>query len=92
MVHLILTGATGLVGSGVLQQMLTNDAVSRISILSRRPVKMAEGQAKAKVIIHKDFNTYDEALLDELKDAQGCVWALGVSQNDVDKTSVGPYA
>ncbi|KAF2440934.1 hypothetical protein P171DRAFT_523948 [Karstenula rhodostoma CBS 690.94] len=74
MVHLILTGATGLVGSGVLQQMLANDAVSRISILSRRPVKMAEGhEAKAKVIIHKDFKAYDQELLDELKDAQGCV-------------------
>ncbi|KAL1595878.1 hypothetical protein SLS60_009568 [Paraconiothyrium brasiliense] len=85
MVHLILTGATGLVGSGVLQQMLANDAVSRISILSRRPVKLAEGEAKAKVIIHKDFKTYDQTLLDELQDAQGCVWALGVSQNDVDK-------
>jgi uncharacterized protein YbjT (DUF2867 family) len=89
MVHLILTGATGLVGSGVLQQMLANESVSRISILSRRPVKMAEGhEGKAKVIIHKDFKTYDQALLDELKDAQGCVWAQGVSQNDVDKVSV----
>lgn len=88
MVHLILTGATGLVGSGVLQQMLANDAVSRISILSRRPVKMAEGhEAKAKVIIHKDFKDYEQALLEELKGAQGCVWALGVSQNVVDKAS-----
>ncbi|KAJ4301219.1 hypothetical protein N0V90_003310 [Kalmusia sp. IMI 367209] len=86
MVHLILTGATGLVGSGVLQQMLVNDAISHISILSRRPVKMAEGhEDKVNVIIHKDFKNYDQALLDELKDAQGCVWALGVSQNDVDK-------
>ncbi|KAL5416103.1 hypothetical protein PMIN03_002349 [Paraphaeosphaeria minitans] len=89
MVHLILTGATGLVGSGVLQQMLANDTVSRISILSRRPVKMAEGnEAKVKVIIHKDFKTYPLALLDELKDAQGCVWALGASQNDVERRSI----
>ncbi|KAI0164739.1 hypothetical protein GGR57DRAFT_450431 [Xylariaceae sp. FL1272] len=86
MVHIILTGATGLVGSCVLQQMLANDGISRISILSRRPVKMAEGhEDKAKVIIHKDFKNYDEALLDQLKDASGCVWALGVSQNDVSQ-------
>jgi uncharacterized protein YbjT (DUF2867 family) len=86
MVHLILTGATGLVGSGVLHQMLVHDGVSRISILSRRPVKMAEGHTdKVKVIIHEDFKTYDQALLDQLKDAHGCVWALGVSQNAVDK-------
>lgn len=83
--HLILTGATGLVGAAVLDGMLAQENISRISILSRRPVKMAEGHDKAKVIIHEDFKTYNETLLDELKDAQGCVWALGVSQNDVDK-------
>jgi hypothetical protein len=87
--HLILTGATGLVGAAVLDSMLAQEAVSRISILSRRPVKMAEGHDKAKVVIHKDFQTYDRALLEELKDAQGCVWALGVSQNDVDKECAG---
>lgn len=83
--HLILTGATGLVGASVLHNMLAQESISRISILSRRPVKMAEGHVKAKVIIHTDFKVYDKALLDELKDAQGCVWALGVSQNDVSK-------
>ena len=83
--HLILTGATGLVGAAVLDSMLAQESISRISILSRRPVKMAEGHEKAKVIIHKDFKSYDKALLEQLSDAQGCVWALGVSQNDVDK-------
>jgi hypothetical protein len=84
MVHLILTGATGLVGSSVLHQMLVHDGVSRISILSRRPVKMAEGHKdRVKVIIHEDFEQYDAALLEQLKDAHGCVWALGVSQNAV---------
>lgn len=86
--HLILTGATGLVGTSVLHEMLAQESISRISILSRRPVKMAEGHEKAKVIIHKDFKVYDKALLDELKDAHGCVWAQGVSQNDVNKECV----
>ncbi|PVI00385.1 hypothetical protein DM02DRAFT_614382 [Periconia macrospinosa] len=87
MVHLILTGATGLIGSSVLHHMLNDAAVSRVSILSRRPVDMAQGhEDKVKVFIHKDFNKYDQTLLDELKDAQGCVWALGVSQNEVNKT------
>ncbi|KAH8731546.1 hypothetical protein GQ44DRAFT_735999 [Phaeosphaeriaceae sp. PMI808] len=83
--HLILTGATGLVGASVLHHMLAEQSITRVSILSRRPVKMAEGHDKAKVIIHKDFKIYDKALLGELKDAHGCVWALGVSQNDVNK-------
>jgi hypothetical protein len=83
--HLVLTGATGLVGASVLHSMLAQESISRISILSRRPVAMAEGHDKAKVIIHNDYNTYEKALLEELKDAQGCVWAQGVSQNDVTK-------
>jgi hypothetical protein len=86
--HLILTGATGLVGASVLHHMLAQEGISRISILSRRPVKMAEGHDKAKVIIHKDYKTYEKALLEELKDAQGCVWAQGTSQNSVTKEYV----
>ncbi|KAF2474476.1 uncharacterized protein BDR25DRAFT_214112 [Lindgomyces ingoldianus] len=67
--------------------MLGMKEITRISILSRRPVPMASGhEDKAKVIIHKDFKKYDPSLLEELKDAQGCVWSLGVSQNSVNKT------
>ncbi|TVY12517.1 Mitochondrial protein FMP52, partial [Lachnellula arida] len=83
--HLILTGATGLVGSGVLHAMLTTPTVSKISILSRRPVPMAEGHAKAHVIIHKDYANYPSELMQQLKDADGCVWAQGISQSKVGK-------
>lgn len=86
--HLILTGATGLVGASVLHNMLAQQSVSRVSILSRRPVAMAEGHDKVKVFIHDDYKNYGPELLEELKDAQGCVWAQGVSQNDVSKESV----
>ena len=82
--HLILTGATGLVGSAALRAMLTTKEVTRISILSRRPVPMAEGHDdKVKVLIQEDFATYDRKLLDQLSGAQGCVWALGVSATNV---------
>ncbi|KAI0399360.1 putative nucleoside-diphosphate-sugar epimerase [Xylaria palmicola] len=85
--HLILTGATGLVGSGVLDAMIKMKDVTRISILSRRPVPMADDakDPRINVIIHKDFNNYDSAVLDKLKGAQGCVWALGISQTQVSK-------
>ncbi|ORY11453.1 hypothetical protein BCR34DRAFT_484179 [Clohesyomyces aquaticus] len=67
--------------------MLGMKEVTRISILSRRPVAMAEGhEDKAKVIIHKDFKQYDAALLEQFKDAHGCVWSLGISQNSVSKS------
>jgi uncharacterized protein YbjT (DUF2867 family) len=86
--HLILTGATGLVGSAVLHHMLSTPSISQISILSRRPVPQAEGHAKAKVIIHKDFNTYTSDVLEQLKGAEGVVWAQGISATQVTKEYV----
>ncbi|TVY46724.1 hypothetical protein LOCC1_G002852, partial [Lachnellula occidentalis] len=88
--HLILTGATGLVGSGVLHAMLTTPTVSKITILSRGPVPMAEGHAKAHVVIHKDYTKYPSELMLQLRDADGCVWAQGISQTKVGKELVGP--
>lgn len=65
--------------------MLESAAVTKISILSLRTVRMAERYSKANVIIHKNFNIYDQDLLAQLKDAHGCVLALGISANAVNK-------
>ncbi|KAK1998794.1 nucleoside-diphosphate-sugar epimerase [Colletotrichum falcatum] len=85
--HLILTGATGLVGSGALDAMLKMKDITKISVLSRKPVAMAENarDPRVNVIIHKDFEKYDAQLLEKLKGANGAVWALGISQNKVGK-------
>ncbi|UKZ84314.1 uncharacterized protein TrAFT101_000227 [Trichoderma asperellum] len=85
--HLILTGATGLIGSSVLDAMLKTAEVTKISILSRRPVAMAENakDPRVNVIIHKDFLNYDSEVLSKLQGASGAVWALGVSQTKVSK-------
>jgi uncharacterized protein YbjT (DUF2867 family) len=83
--HLVLTGATGLVGSAVLQQMLVSPTVSKVSILSRRPVAQVEGHEKAKVIIHKNYAEYPPQLLEQLKDVDGVVWAQGISSTLVSK-------
>jgi hypothetical protein len=88
--HLIITGATGLVGSAVLDAMIKMKDVSKISILSRRPIQMIEGtqDPRINVIIHKDFAKYDSDVLSKLKGANGCVWALGISQTQVGKEFV----
>ncbi|KAI5856747.1 putative nucleoside-diphosphate-sugar epimerase [Durotheca rogersii] len=85
--HLILTGATGLVGSGVLDAMIKMKDITKISVLARRPVQMAEDakDPRINVIIHQDFTKYDADLLSQLKGATGCVWALGISQTQVGK-------
>ncbi|KAK7927363.1 hypothetical protein PG985_004361 [Apiospora marii] len=85
--HLILTGATGLVGSSALDAMLRMNSVTKISILSRRPVQMVQDRPdpRINVIIHKDFATYDDEVLAQLKGAAGCVWAIGVAQSQVSR-------
>lgn len=86
--HLILTGAPCLVGSSCLHEMLVSKSVNQTSILTRRPVPMADGHAYVNVIIHKDFSIYGPDVLEKLSGAQGCVWALGISVNSVSKRFV----
>lgn len=83
--HIILTGATGTLGLATLQHTLSSPSITRLSILSRRPVALADGHEKAEVILHNDFESYPDEVLDKLRGATGCVWALGISQTKVGK-------
>src|SRR2546429_8406173 len=61
--------------------------VTRLSILSRKPVAMAEetNNPHVRVIHHEDFSSYPPEVLQELKGADGVVWALGISQTEVNE-------
>lgn len=83
--HIILTGVTGTCGSAVLKYCLSEARITRISVLSRRPVAQAEGQDKVHVILHENFAEYPVSLLEQLKGATACIWALGISQTLVTK-------
>lgn len=61
--------------------MLQDPSITRISILSRRPVAQAQGHSKAEVILHSDFGEYSPDLASRLASASGVVWALGISQS-----------
>lgn len=87
MAHIVLTGATGLAGSAVLSYALNSPAIARVSVLSRRPVKLAENQPKANVIIHGDFEDYPQELLDQLKGATGCIWAQGITSRGMSEAA-----
>lgn len=80
MAHIILTGATGTAGSAILSHCLSSPLIGHVSVLSRRPVKAAEGNAKASVIIHEDYSSFPPTVLAKLEGATGCIWAQGKSQ------------
>jgi uncharacterized protein YbjT (DUF2867 family) len=85
MAHIILTGATGSAGAAVLAYAIKSPSIARVSVLSRRPVKLAENEPKAEVIIHKDFASYPPDVLHQLKGATGCIWAQGISSRGMSE-------
>lgn len=90
MVHLILTGATGLVGSAVLkhiQSLPSTSPITKLTILSRSPVPAAStpsstNTTKIEVINHTDYLTYPPDLTSKLSDASAIIWAQGISQTE----------
>ena len=74
--QLILTGATGMVGEGVLHEALQSDAVEKVLIVNRKPSGISHN--KLKEIIHADF--FDlSPIADQLSGYNACFFCLGVS-------------
>ena len=75
-VRVIITGATGMVGEGVLNECLQHDKVEQVLVINRRPCGIIH--PKLKEIIHVDF--YDIAGLEnQLANYNACFFCLGVS-------------
>ena len=72
----IITGATGMVGRGVLLECLRNDAVESVLVINRKSVGIKH--PKLKEIIHEDFFNLS-SLAEELKGYNACYFCLGVS-------------
>jgi len=86
MSSIIITGATGIAGSGVLRQCLADGSVRRVTVISRNPLPeiLLRDNPKLEVIIHKDFANY-ETISESLKGHDACFWCLGISQSQVSK-------
>ncbi|WKT53710.1 hypothetical protein QSH57_004294 [Fusarium oxysporum f. sp. vasinfectum] len=74
----IVTGATGLVGSALVRECITNPAITSAFVLTRKSLSPEiENHPKIKVIIHHDFRSYPPEILEQLDGAEGCLWAIG---------------
>lgn len=72
----IVTGATGMVGEGVLHECLQHPSIQSVLIINRKPSGMAH--AKLKEIIHSNF--FDlSAIENQLTGYDACFFCLGVS-------------
>jgi len=72
----IITGATGMVGEGVLLECLTHPDVEQILVINRRPGGISH--PKLREIIHPDF--FNLAPIEpQLTEYNACFFCLGVS-------------
>lgn len=74
--RILLTGATGMVGSGVLIECLESSLVTEVVSLSRR--SCGQKHPKLLEIIHQDFLDYS-TITDQLIGFDACFFCLGVS-------------
>ncbi|HKO82783.1 MAG TPA: NAD-dependent epimerase/dehydratase family protein [Chitinophagaceae bacterium] len=72
----ILTGATGMVGEGVLHECLHHNDVEDILIINRKPSGVQH--LKLREIIHPDFFNLSP-IADQLTGYNACFFCLGVS-------------
>jgi uncharacterized protein YbjT (DUF2867 family) len=75
-VNVIITGTTGMVGEGVLQECVQNPDVEKILLINRRPAGFSD--SKITEIIHSDFFNIT-AIEDKLRGYNACFFCLGVS-------------
>ena len=72
----IITGATGMVGKGVLLECLDHEQVSEVLVIGRNPVDVKH--PKLKELIHKDFSNFS-GISAEFKGYDACFFCMGVS-------------
>src|SRR5882757_13340 len=77
----ILFGATGMVGQGVLRECLVDAGVERVLVVGRSPT--GQQHAKLKEILHSDFFDFS-AIESELGGYDACFFCLGVSSVGMD--------
>lgn len=75
-IKVIITGATGMVGEGVLHECLQSDAIAGVLIINRRPSGITH--PKLTEIVHEDFMDASP-LMSAVSGYDACFFCLGVS-------------
>src|SRR5688500_2868833 len=74
--NVLILGATGMVGQGVLRECLLDDGVERVVTLGRTPTGQAH--PKLREIVHDDL-LHLTNVEDRLRDLDACFYCLGAS-------------
>lgn len=74
--RVIITGASGMVGEGVLHECLNSNAVKEVLVLGRR--SCGTTHPKLKELLHSNFHDLSP-VADQLKEYDACFFCAGVS-------------
>ncbi len=71
----VVFGATGLVGSELLNACIAKDKITKVYVVTRRALSGDHAKnPKVEVILHSDFAQYTPELLDKLRGIELCLW------------------
>ena len=79
---ILIFGASGMVGQGVLHECLSASDVSQITTVGRTPLE--QSHHKLQQIVQADLTALDVATT-ELKDFDACFFCLGVSSSGISE-------
>ncbi|MEM9292398.1 MAG: NAD(P)H-binding protein [Acidobacteriota bacterium] len=82
--HVLITGATGFVGKGVLAEALNASDVSAVTVLGRRPVGLEHDKLTDLVV---DDLSDLSSIADHLATVDACFWCVGVSSAGLDEAT-----
>lgn len=82
--RVLLFGATGMIGQGVLRECLRDDRVAEVLVVGRTPV--GQTHVKLRELVHGDL--LDLApIADQLAGADACLFCVGVSSAGMDEAA-----
>ncbi|WP_320111152.1 NAD-dependent epimerase/dehydratase family protein [Draconibacterium orientale] len=87
--NVIITGATGMVGKGVLLECLDHESVEKVLTIGRNPVDISH--PKLEELIHNDFSDFS-TVKEQLAGYDACFLCMGISsvgmkENDFKKVT-----
>ena len=88
---IVLFGATGTAGDGILKAAMADPEIKKIHVITRRmSPRIEEGVLSGKVqaTLHMDYLDYS-SLHEQMEKASAVFWAIGVSSVGVDEETYG---